>query len=867
MPLEELRNWLFEQENMTTEFVMLQRFFAARGFSNLASNPDNLEEDLRGYTPDWQTLIPAASIFSQCSDKDANDIALLIAHAGILYSEDNLVKQAALQILTDAKNQRAITLSGLSPDGLKGLLASLSRFRSKIDSEIITANNETINASNFQTELWQKLDNAQQLAVSAPTASGKTYIVLQWILTKLQTREANLIIYLAPTRALVSEIERQLSTYSKTFEIQNLRIASLPFGRLGDGSQPTILVFTQERLHVFLNAAEQDTNVDLLIVDEAHKISERQRGIVLQEAIEKLKRQTSCNHIIQLSPLTENPQDLFPSDEDEPQTAIDERLMVTQNLILIKGIRGQPNKAQISMRKNGQEHKIGLMCIENNFNQSKPKTIFAAAYEIGKDTSGTLVYADGRSQAENIATLLAEVSVVDETVQPELAEFSDSIKQMIHPRYALKDVVLKGVGFHYGNMPTLVRDELERLFREGKLKYLVCTSTLVEGVNLAAKSIVTMGPQKGRGQAMKGQDFWNLAGRAGRWGTDFFGNVVCIKPDVVKFWPEGVPERRKYRIERATSRIHSAKPRKFIDYLERRLSGRQITTADTHYEYLFAYWLGKHLNQEQVDIAVDRTEQHEIAQTLISQAAEKITDIDIELSVKHPGVSAWSLQTLYKHFELNAEAIDTFIPTDIRDRDQSVDRYLQLFRIVDENIFPAFEEALLYPYALTTSRWMHGWPLSNIISKNWKYFNSKTYKNRMKANGKSPKQLPTVIRDTMRVVEEISRFKAPKYLSAYLDVLQKYLVDTGQEDQYPKDLSLDLYLEFGVATDTLLSLISIGLSRTSALALNDHIASEELSERDVFAILLNETWRGWQLPALVVREISDLLNNRSHLLS
>ena len=72
-----------------------------------------------------------------------------------------------------------------------------------------------------------------------------------------------------------------------------------------------------------------------------------------------------------------------------------------------------------------------------------------------------------------------------------------------------------------------------------------------------------------------------------------------------------------------------------------------------------------HLNQEQVDIAVDRTEQHKVAQTLISQAAKEITDIDIELSVRHPGVSAWSLQRLYKHFELNAEAIDTFIPTDI----------------------------------------------------------------------------------------------------------------------------------------------------------------------------------------------------------
>ena len=54
------------------------------------------------------------------------------------------------------------------------------------------------------------------------------------------------------------------------------------------------------------------------------------------------------------------------------------------------------------------------------------------------------------------------------------------------------------------------------------------------------------------------------------------------------------------------------------------------------------------------------------------------------------------------------------------------------------------------------------------------------------------------------MVEKVSRFRTPKHLSAYRDVLQKHLVDTGQEDQYPKDLYLDLYLEFGVTTDTLL---------------------------------------------------------------
>ena len=520
-------------------------------------------------------------------------------------------------------------------------------------------------------------------------------------------------------------------------------------------------------------------------------------------------------------------------------------------------IKGRPKRKSILIRKDQREYKLGEMDIPYKFDQSKPKTIFAAAYAIGRDTSGTLVYADGRSQAEKIAILLADAIGETSEVETELSEFSESIKQMIHPRYALKDVVLRGVGFHYGNMPALLRDELERLFKEQKLKYLVCTSTLVEGVNLAAKSIVTRAPKKGRGRPMEGQDFWNLAGRAGRWGKDFYGNVICVQADNETVWSGKVPVRKKYRIKKASSEIYSSDSEGFVEYLNRRITHRTIYTADSHYEYLFAYWIGKVLNGEQEDINVDETNTSRQAKSLIAHAVQDILNIDVELAAKHPGVSAWSLQNLYNHFESNSDDIVSFIPTNLLEWEESVARYIDLFSIVNEHLFPAFEAPLLFPYALTTARWMHGLSLSVIIRKNEDYFRE----NRIE------RPVARVIRDTMTMVEEISRFKAPKYLSAYLDVLQKYLLDTGRENLYPDELKLDLYLEFGVATKTLLSLIGIGLSRTSALALNEHFSDDYLSEPEVFERLIKRQWMGWQLLPLVMREIGDLINDRSHILS
>ncbi len=86
----------------------------------------------------------------------------------------------------------------------------------------------------------------------------------------------------------------------------------------------------------------------------------------------------------------------------------------------------------------------------------------------------------------------------------------------------------KQVAFHYGNIPQLVRSEVERLFSSGKLKYLICTSTLVEGVNLSCRNIFLRNPKRGKGNLMSREDFWNLAGRAGRWGKEFQGNIFAL---------------------------------------------------------------------------------------------------------------------------------------------------------------------------------------------------------------------------------------------------------------------------------------------------------------------------------------------------
>ena len=171
--------------------------------------------------------------------------------------------------------------------------------------------------------------------------------------------------------------------------------------------------------------------------------------------------------------------------------------------------------------------------------------------------------------SEEIADLISQLIAPIDLPDPELLELADLARKTVHPQFKLASLVERSVAFHYGNMPSLIRLEVERLFRSGKIRFLVCTSTLIEGVNLSCRTIVLRGPRKEIGHPMGPHHFWNLAGRAGRWGDEFQGNIICIDPQDTKAWPIGVPMRSRYPIKRESDAIIELGDG-LADYLDRR---------------------------------------------------------------------------------------------------------------------------------------------------------------------------------------------------------------------------------------------------------------------------------------------------------
>ena len=266
---------------------------------------------------------------------------------------------------------------------------------------------------------------------------------------------------------------------------------------------------------------------------------------------------------------------------------------VIQNLIIAEQAPRKPKLWNLSLRHGDALLPIGQLNLASAPGGVTKKLAFIAA-AVG-ERGGTLVYANKAGQAEDIAALISQLIPPVDGPDKELSELAALARKGVHPNFALASLVEKGVAFHYGNMPSLIRLEVERLFRSGKIRFLVCTSTLIEGVNLSCRTIVVRGPRKGVGHPMEPHDFWNLAGRAGRWGNEFQGNIVCIDPDDNDAWPTGVPVRSRYPIKRESDAVLESGDG-IVGYLDQRADTPLVQISETgKYEQVGAYLLATYL--------------------------------------------------------------------------------------------------------------------------------------------------------------------------------------------------------------------------------------------------------------------------------
>jgi POLQ-like helicase len=88
-----------------------------------------------------------------------------------------------------------------------------------------------------------------------------------------------------------------------------------------------------------------------------------------------------------------------------------------------------------------------------------------------------------------------------------------------------------GVFVHHGNTPHGLRLAIEHAMQRGYIRFIACTSTLAQGVNLPIRYLIVAGVQQSN-ERVKVRDFQNLIGRAGRAGMHTEGLVIFADPQL-----------------------------------------------------------------------------------------------------------------------------------------------------------------------------------------------------------------------------------------------------------------------------------------------------------------------------------------------
>jgi len=104
---------------------------------------------------------------------------------------------------------------------------------------------------------------------------------------------------------------------------------------------------------------------------------------------------------------------------------------------------------------------------------------------------------------------------------PRLGEW---IEQNYHPDWPVARGNEKGIAVHHGRLPRALGQLFVHLFNGGEVKVLICTSTLIEGVNTSAANVFIYDKKINRTD-FDFFSFANIRGRVGRMMRHFVGNA------------------------------------------------------------------------------------------------------------------------------------------------------------------------------------------------------------------------------------------------------------------------------------------------------------------------------------------------------
>ncbi|MHA6697212.1 DEAD/DEAH box helicase [Chryseobacterium sp. A321] len=183
---------------------------------------------------DWNNLLSIASILCYSSNSQHLDSALRIAQTCILQETcTENQKNASAFILDTLTNKPSIKMA-IEKQYLKDdykdnypLTLKLQQYQSDFEHTILVKD-KAISLNRFQKNVYEVHKQNETISISAPTSAGKSFILCTILLEELLEGNKN-IVYLVPTRALISQVENDLRNLIKEYELDsNVNITTVP---------------------------------------------------------------------------------------------------------------------------------------------------------------------------------------------------------------------------------------------------------------------------------------------------------------------------------------------------------------------------------------------------------------------------------------------------------------------------------------------------------------------------------------------------------------------------------------------------------------------------------------------------------------
>lgn len=394
----------------------------------------------------------------------------------------------------------------------------------------------------------------KNILITAPTGGTKTLTAFLSILNylvklarKVELEDKIYAVYVSPLRALNYDIEvnlrkplEEIQKIAKKFgvKLQEIRVAV----RTGDTSAsarsaqlkkpPHILITTPETLAIVLTTKKFIENlkaVEFIIIDEIHALASNKRGTDLSLSLERLNALSRASPVriglsATIAPLEEIAK--FLVGYDFVGGKFKERPCLIANVRFLKKL----------------DFKV-LSPVENliDITASKMhKSLYKLINNLIQAHRTTLIFTNTRSGTERVVNHLKE----------------------LYPKE-----YVESIGAHHSSLSKRHRLNIEKRLREGKLKAVVCSTSLELGIDIGhIDLVIQLGSPKSVARALQRQ------GRAGhRLHDTSKGRIIVLdRDDLVE-----CSVLLKEALEKRIDRVHI--PKNALDVLAQHVYGMAIT--------------------------------------------------------------------------------------------------------------------------------------------------------------------------------------------------------------------------------------------------------------------------------------------------